>query len=67
MELFSSAFKEAVIQAIKSEKPVLGTVHHRARDPLINAIRAREDAEILEVSYENRRTLHNLIIMKLRL
>jgi nucleoside-triphosphatase len=64
MELFSPAFKEAVTQAIKSEKPVLGTVHHRARDPLINAIRAREDAEILEVTYENRGSLHNVIIDK---
>jgi len=67
MELFSSAFKEAVAQVIGSEKPVLGTVHYRARDPLITAIRAREDAEVLEVTYENRRSLHNLIIMKLRL
>ena len=64
MELFSPAFKEAVTQAIKSEKPVLGTVHHRARDPLVTAIRAREDAKILEVTYENRRSLHNLIIDK---
>ncbi len=64
MELFSPAFKEALTQAIGSEKPMLGTIHHRARDPLINAIRAREDAEILRVSYENRRSLHNLIINK---
>jgi len=64
MELFSLVFKEAVTQAINSEKPVLGTVHHRARDPLITTIRAREDAEILEVTYENRGSLHNLIIDK---
>jgi len=65
MELFSHAFKEAVSQAIKSGKPVLGTIHQRARDPLITAIRAREDAEILEVTYENRGSLHNLIIEKI--
>lgn len=65
MELFSSAFKEAVTQAIRSEKPVVGTIHQGARDPLITAIRAREDAEILEVTYENRGSLHNLIIEKL--
>jgi len=64
MELFSPAFKEAVVQAINSHKPVLGVVHHRARDPLINAIRTREDAEIIEVTYENRERLHNLLINK---
>jgi len=64
MELFSHTFKEAVAQAIRSEKPMLGTVHHRARDPLITTIKAREDAEILEVTYENRESLHNLIIDK---
>ena len=64
MELFSPAFKEAVAQAIRSEKPVLGTVHHRARDPLITAIRAREDAEVFEVTYENRGSLHNLIVRR---
>jgi len=64
MELFLPAFKEAVSQAMRSEKPVLGTIHQRARDPLITAIREKEDAEILEVTYENRVNLHNLIIEK---
>ncbi len=62
MELFSPAFKEAVSRAVESEKPVLGTIHYRARDPLITAIKAREDAEILEVTQKNREHLHNLII-----
>jgi nucleoside-triphosphatase len=62
MELFSPAFKDAVSRAIESEKPVLGTIHYRARDSLITAIKAREDAEILEVTQENRGHLHNLII-----
>lgn len=62
MELFSPAFKDAVSRAIESEKPVLGTIHYRARDSLITAIKVREDAEILEVTRENREHLHNLII-----
>ena len=62
MELFSPEFKRAVDQAIGCSKPVVGSIHFRARDPLINSIRAREDAEILEVTYENRGTLHNVII-----
>jgi nucleoside-triphosphatase len=62
MELVSPAFKDAVSRAIENEKPVLGTIHYRARDSLITAIKARKDAEILEVTQENREHLHNLII-----
>jgi len=64
MELFSQHFKEAVSEALNSQKAVLGTIHFRARDPLIQTIIAREDTEILEVNYENRQSLHNLIIDK---
>jgi len=64
MELFSQAFREAVVQAIESRKPMLGTIHFRARDSLIDAIKTREDAEILEVTYENRRHLHTQIVNK---
>ena len=62
MELFSPDFKEAVMRAIESEKPMIGTIHYRARDPLITAIRAREDTEILEVTRENRRRLHTILV-----
>jgi len=65
MELFSPAFKEAVVQALKSNKPLLGTIHHKAQDALINTIKTRKDVEILEVTYENRNTLHNLIINRI--
>ena len=64
MELFSPAFKEAVVQAIESKKPMFGTIHFRVSDPLIDIIKTRDDAEILEVTYENRRDLHNQIIDK---
>ena len=64
MELFSSAFRDAVVQAVESNKPVLGTIHFGLRDSLVNSIKKREDAEIFEVTYENRETLHNLIIDK---
>ena len=65
MELFSQAFKEAVVRALESNKPILGTIHHKAQDALINTIKRRRDTEILEVTYENRNTLHNLIIDKI--
>ena len=65
MELFSPDFKEAVVKALESNKPLLGTIHHKAQDALINTIKTRKDAEILKVTYENRSTLHNLIIDKI--
>lgn len=59
MELHSSAFKEAVVKGMESHKPVLGTVHYRAMDPLIRMIRGHEGAEIIEVTEENRDRLPN--------
>jgi len=64
MELFSQAFIEAVVQAINSDKPVLGVIHHRARNPLIDSVKTREDAEIIEVTYGNRGHIHNFLINK---
>jgi nucleoside-triphosphatase len=65
MELHSSAFKEAVVQAVNSDKPLLGVIHQRARDPLIDSLRRRNDVEILQATYENRTTLHNLLIERI--
>jgi len=65
MELFSQAFREAVVEAVNSGKPLLGTIHFKARDPLINLIRSRDDAEIIEVTYENRTYFHNILIEKI--
>jgi len=65
MELFSQAFKDAILQAADNTKPLLGTIHFRAQNPLINAIKARNDIEILEVTYENRQNIHNLIITRI--
>ena len=57
MELFSQRFKQAVKQALNSGKPVLAVVHAKARDPLINEAKQREDAEILTVTLANREDL----------
>lgn len=64
MELFSSKFKEAVENAFASGKLVIGVVHRKADNNLINAVRAREDAEIAVVTFENRNGLHELIVKK---
>ncbi len=64
MELHSEKFKEAVKRVVESGKLVVGTVHSKARDTLIDAIKAREDAEIYRVTYDNRINLHETIIEK---
>ena len=64
MELFSSAFKQAIKDAIDSQKLVLGVIHHSAHDPIINSIKNRNDMEIFEATMENRQQLHNLLIQK---
>ena len=65
MELHSQAFREAVTEAISSNKPVLGTVHYRAKNPLVIAIKKRKDAEIIEVTQENRDGLTGLIAQEI--
>ncbi len=64
MELASPAFRYAVAQAAESSKPLLGTIHFGLRNSLVSSLKNREDAEIFEVTHENRETLHNLIIDK---
>ena len=64
MELHSECFKEAVKKAVESRNLVIGTVHWKSRDRLIEEIRAREDAEIYNVTYENRGNLHETITEK---
>lgn len=56
MELFSERFKEAVIKALDSDKPVLGVIK-KSGDKFINAIKARSDVKIFTVTYTNRNTL----------
>jgi len=54
MELYSQRFKQAVRQALNSQKLVLAVVHAKAKDPLIDQAKQREDAEIFTVTLTNR-------------
>ncbi|HLG29501.1 MAG TPA: NTPase [Candidatus Brocadiales bacterium] len=56
MELFSERFKEAVIKALNSDKPVLGVIK-KGSDGFINAIKARSDVKIFTITYGNRNTI----------
>jgi nucleoside-triphosphatase len=64
MELFSEEFKEAARKALKSPKLVVAIVHHKAKDALIREAQKRDDAEIIEVTPENREKLHEVIVEK---
>lgn len=64
MELFSEKFREAVKGAVESGKFVVGVVHWKARDKLVEDLKKREDAEVMVVTYENRDSLHQVIIEK---
>lgn len=64
MELFSEKFKQAVGLAVESTKLLIGVVHWKAKDKLIEAIKSREDAEMFTVTYENRSKLHRSVLEK---
>ena len=64
MELHSSAFKEAVTEALSSGKPVIGVIHERAQDSLIKSMRKRDDTQIIQVTRGNRERIHSLLIEK---
>ena len=61
----SEAFVEVVRKAMKIDKPTLLTLHKKSRHPLLQDIRRRDDARILEVTPVNRALLpykiHKLI------
>jgi nucleoside-triphosphatase len=64
MELFSEKFREAVRMAVECGKLVVGVVHWKARDRLIEEVKRREDAEMIAITYENRTKLHEAIVEK---
>ncbi len=57
MELYSSAFKEVIRRVLRGPKPVVGVIHYRVRDPIIDEVRSLEDIEVMEVTYANREVL----------
>jgi len=64
MELCSEQFRKAVDKAADSNKLVVGTLHWKMRDKLIDELRTREDIEIFTVTLENRENLQETIILK---
>jgi nucleoside-triphosphatase len=61
MELFSPAFRAAVLMALDSPKPVLGTVMASAH-PWVDAIKRRPDVSVVELTRANREALPQRIL-----
>ncbi len=56
MELLSVHFHDAVLRALESDKPVLGTIHYRATHPLIHTIKSKETQNFRGHSEKPKRT-----------
>lgn len=55
MELLSRKFKQAVLRALESQKPVLATIHYRAsEDDFGKAVLRRGDCRVVTVTEANR-------------
>lgn len=65
MELFCPEFCAAIQRCLDSSKPVFGTLQARP-EPFLDAIRARSDVELIEVSTANRDVLPGKLAAKLR-
>jgi nucleoside-triphosphatase len=65
MELCSPAFRRAVEDALGSPVPVLGTIQDR-NSPFLDAVRARDDVEIVRVSEANRDPLVETLVERVR-
>jgi nucleoside-triphosphatase len=61
MELFSSAFREAVTEALDSSSPVLATLQIR-RDPFLEALRKRADCLLLTCTPASRSRLPDEVL-----
>jgi nucleoside-triphosphatase len=60
MELASPAFREAVLEVIDGDTPVVATVHV-FRDPFTDALKRRSDAEVMHLTRVNRDEIPALV------
>lgn len=65
MELSVPLFVETLMEVINSEVPILGTMHKGA-DATSDAIRAREDSLVIEITHANRNDLAQRLAELLR-
>lgn len=64
MELFSEAFKAAVLAALDSASPVVGTILWKPH-PWADRLKARPDVRLVEVTWDNRDMLVETVLHQL--
>ena len=64
MELFSRRFKDIVIEALNSEKLLIGTIKLKGNG-FIEGIKQRNDTIIIQVTYDNRENIPPMILRRL--
>lgn len=63
MELYSQLFKETVVKALNSLKPVIATIHFRAReDPFGRMVLSRDDVTVISLLPHNRDKVPRFIV-----
>ncbi len=65
MELYSAAFKKAVLAAIESDKPVLGTIMLRSH-PWADVIKTHPQVTLIRITEANRDEAVQLVLDSLR-
>lgn len=65
MEVFSSRFQTAVLNAFSSNKPLLATIHQRTTTGFIGELKRRPDVILWEITPENRETVKSELINRL--
>ena len=66
MELKSSLFVKAVENLLQIDKPVVVTVHLKARDPLVTRVKARAGLDLITLDERNRDAVVGLVVDKIR-
>ena len=62
MELFSPEARRAIELVLQSGKPLVGSMHKRLQDPLIDKIKEFAGVKLLEVTLDNRNLLPSTIV-----
>jgi len=65
MELFSNRFRQAVLSALESGKPILGTIM-LAPHAWADAVKARPEAEVILLTEANRSQIQSELLAELR-
>ena len=65
MELFSTLFRQAVLAALESGKPVLGSIM-LAPHPWADAVKARPEVEVILLTEANRSEVQSDLLTRLR-